>query len=308
MPFEYDQDVTQAQIDRFLIGKEDTSAIDGIELDEEKCKALCKDIIANGRQSFVDAVDSCTYTLADTLAVDDTGVNPGDVVVGHLVCEGIESEYCVGGRRPLCHRPARLAGGKALGVQLAAMAHMETVSVTAFRELAEQLHAHGAPKVLIERCLAAATDEVLHARLLSILAKHYGGSFEAEAAGCDVGANLRDIAIHNAVEGCVNEAWAACLAVHQARAATDPAIRRVFARIARDEIRHAQLAWDLHEWVLTQLSESDVRAVMTAQRQAISALKEQDFIVDNEVEATLGFPDAQAAGRLKAAFANGLAA
>jgi cell division septum initiation protein DivIVA len=51
-------------------------------------------------------------------------------------------------------------------------------------------------------------------------------------------------------EGCVNETIAALTASEQARAATDPALRAILERIARDEADHAELAWRFVDWAL----------------------------------------------------------
>lgn len=67
---------------------------------------------------------------------------------------------------------------------------------------------------------------------------------------------LLSIAIHNAVEGCVSETWAAMMAQIQAERAETPELRALFSTIARDEITHGQLAWDLHAWLLEQLDDA----------------------------------------------------
>jgi hypothetical protein len=185
------------------------------------------------------------------------------------------------------------------------MAHMETVSITAFEELADQLQAHGAPQDLVDRCRAAAEDERLHARLLGALASRHGGRFEGETIPCQSSADLLTIAMHNATEGCVNEAWAACLATHQALMATDPMIRHAFKRIAQDEVRHAQLSWDMHAWFLTQLSPADQRLVHAAQADALATLREEKEISE---DALLGLPGAELSQHLRSRFADALAA
>ena len=45
------------------------------------------------------------------------------------------------------------------------------------------------------------------------------------------------------------------------------------AQIAKDEIEHAQLSWDLHSWFCAQLSEGERRQVEIAQLDAIRQLQ-----------------------------------
>jgi rubrerythrin len=116
---------------------------------------------------------------------------------------------------------------------------------------------------------------------------------------------MLEVALNNAVEGCVYETWAACLATHQAVTAPDAVLRRIFAKIARDEVRHAQLAWDLHEWFLTQLSPEEAQQVQAAQHQAMAALA-AEVPAGNHPE--LGFPTDKTAQDLKALFVQSLAA
>lgn len=302
-------DLIQGELENALPNSisETDATVDIAALSEADCEDMCQFVLQEDGKIYnlISTLDDCTVTATE---VDPSAVEGGDDVVATLSCSGVYTPECIGGRRPLCHRPAELSEGNILGTQLAGMAHMETVSVTAFEELAQQLSSLGAPKDFINRCRSAANDERLHAALLNKLANRYGGSFNGEALPCDTGASLLDIALHNAVEGCVNEAWAACLAAHQARAATDATIRRVFAQIARDEVRHAQLAWDLHGWMLSQLTEAEQALVQEAQQEAIDALQQQQVNNDNAMTRFIGLPDANTNRRLKAAFAQELAA
>ena len=77
---------------------------------------------------------------------------------------------------------------------------------------------------------------------------------------------------HNAREGCVYETFAALLAHVRARHAPDPRLRRVFARVAADEVHHAQLSWDLDAWFRTQLDANATACVETARGEALASL------------------------------------
>ena len=50
-------------------------------------------------------------------------------------------------------------------------------------------------------------------------------------------------------------------------------MRRFYKGIARDEMKHAQLSWDLHAWFMSELLVEERSQVRTAQRKAISQLR-----------------------------------
>jgi len=154
---------------------------------------------------------------------------------------------CVGGRRPLGGFISS-AEAQDAGLWWAGMARLEHVSVRAFVELARDLAAHGAPASLVERALAAAEDEVEHTRLCVERARFHGVEPQLDG-GHSPAASLVELARQNAREGCVREAFAALEAGWQAQHAASPADRAVLWAIHADEVRHGQLAWDIHAWV-----------------------------------------------------------
>ena len=82
-----------------------------------------------------------------------------------------------------------------------------------------------------------------------------------------------DIALENAVEGCVRETYGALVAEYQARTAADPEIRSVLRRIARDEARHARLSHDVAAWLEPRLSSDERAAIARARADAIADLR-----------------------------------
>ncbi|HVH98569.1 MAG TPA: ferritin-like domain-containing protein [Enhygromyxa sp.] len=194
---------------------------------------------------------------------------------GSVSCEGTGVEYICKGRRPLGHVEASDdAGGDALGSTLASMAQLEAASVVAFEQLAEQLTDLDAPTSLRERCRAAAEDERNHARWLTRLAARRGSSVREPTLDASAPDRLA-IALHNAVEGCVHEAFAALVAAVVARSGESVVLRRIYARIADDETRHGQLAWDLHAWFLNRLPSRERELVEAAQREALERLPDR---------------------------------
>ena len=158
------------------------------------------------------------------------------------------------------------------GAVLAQMAELEAASVPAFQRLARELEAHGAPTELAQRATQAARDEVRHTRILRRLARALGGNVGKPTHAKLVVRDLLPIAIENAIEGCVREAYGALVASFQAeRAATS--LRADFCAIAKDEREHAALAEDVDQWLATQLDEAARAQVAAARSRAQQELR-----------------------------------
>ncbi|MCB9762024.1 MAG: hypothetical protein H6739_19530 [Alphaproteobacteria bacterium] len=216
---------------------------------------------------------------------------------------GMGAGYLFAGRRPLGHVDPSDAADT-LDAWLARCAHLEAASVLAFRQLARQLHGWGAPAALIERCLQAAAEEAEHARVLIALTDvpipHTNPGPADEA--------LYAVALHNAVEGCVNECWAAMLAFLKARYARAPALRAAYARLVDDETRHGELAWDVHRWLMGQLDEADQQRITEAQRAAIARLPAVARVQAERLPQAMGLPAPAAAAAMARRFGAGLLA
>ena len=84
--------------------------------------------------------------------------------------------------------------------------------------------------------------------------------------------SLVEIARENAVEGCVRETAGAVVAARDAGRFEDPRLREIFAAIAVDERRHANLAWAVDDWARPRLTAAERRDVDAARAAAIRAL------------------------------------
>ena len=178
------------------------------------------------------------------------------------------------------------------GAVLAQMAELEAASVPAFQRLARELEAHGAPSELAERATRAAGDEVRHTRILRRLAQAHGGRMGKPTHAKLVVRDLLPIAIENAVEGCVREAYGALVASLQAERAA-PHLRADFGEIARDEREHAALAEDVDKWLAEQLdgaARAQISAARTRAKQELRAALEQATECPS-----LGLPDREIA-------------
>lgn len=205
-----------------------------------------------------------------------------------------EGRNCaVEGRRPAGWNASGGVGETPIGAYFASCAELEAISVDAFRELAAELASHGAPRDLVDRCELAARDEIVHASLVGDLARQFGAETPAitRVARSEVRA-LVDIAIENAVEGCVRELFGAAQARVRASCARDAEIRAVMARIADDEARHADLSAAIGTYLDARLTEAERTRVRRAMADARRELRAEIAAakVDVELQERAGVP------------------
>ena len=211
--------------------------------------------------------------------------------------------FAAGGRPPLGLRARRpIDAADPAGAFFAAMAHVEAAAVDGFDELAAALAAHGAPSVLVADARGAAADEARHARVAAAFARRFGAAapppVEIDAVAAP---SLETLALANAREGCVLETWGAVVTAWQAHSAADRPVRRAFGNIARDELRHAELAFAVARWLQSRLSLPARRRVREARRAAAAELALQvERPAPPRLAATLGLPGRDAARGLVA--------
>jgi len=238
------------------------------------CDSLCETLMLKETDWEYSFVDTCSMTLdssffepsEDTAEMENTDID-GSTVVGSIECSGEIIEYMCKGRRPLGYQ-------EGTGGYFARSAHLEAASVVAFVQLSRQLQRWDAPKDLIERCVEAAQDEVRHSNIMARLAK----CFTEKLSPLQVDSTAEDlftVALHNATEGCIFETWSALEMKLISHTAKTEELRNVFAKIAEDETKHAQLSWDLHHWFLARLSAPQRQEILTAQRNALRVLQEE---------------------------------
>lgn len=292
--FNVDAAVTEADVAKFMsdwrLG----------ERGDIGCERLCGYVYQRDRGWELATAESCQHTIAATAAADPKAV------VGHIQCAGSGIEYICMGRRPLGHVEVAPPGGS-LAEHLAQCAHLEAASVAAFEQLAALLTGWGAPTELVDRCRVAAREETRHAALLAALAAR-GGVTVTQPEQAPIAASRLAIAAHNAAEGCVFEAWAAVRAAWVAARASDPAVRAAYLPIAADEARHADLAWNLHTWLMGQLDEPSRAMVSAAQAAALASLPDVAAGQAGRDPPELGMPPRAALVAMASRFAAGLRA
>lgn len=222
--------------------------------------------------------------------------------------EVIETGACAG-RRPdgICLRTEGYSD--AVADHLAQLSWLEGAAVIAFERLALDLSEHGAPAALVARARAAAADEVDHAARMGQIAMRHGVEVRAVQVSERQERSLFDIALENAVEGCVRETFGVVDAAYRAERAPTAELRELFARIADDEARHAALSWDIHHWIVQQLSDAERAQVELAARQAQEELVRQlQQARPDAVEAELGAPSSAVAVAMAQSLARSLTA
>jgi hypothetical protein len=108
--------------------------------------------------------------------------------------------------------------------------------------------------------------------------------------------SLEAIATENAIEGCVRETYGALLATWQSMHARDRDVRGAMKSIARDETRHASLAWTVQRWLDRRLDRSARARVAEAKRTAIAQLR-AELAIEPDFQAIrdLGVPTSRRA-------------
>jgi hypothetical protein len=201
-------------------------------------------------------------------------------------------------------QPAVRACGEA--EVLAHLALLERESVPAFERLAAELATHGAPDALVRDAKRAANDERMHARVMTRLARRAGATVPRWRPSRGPVRPLRALAEENAREGCVRETFGALVAAWQCVRAADPKLRAAMRVIARDETRHAALAWRVDAWARGRLSVDECASLDAIRDREVQALREEVRRPTEARRRALGFPCGDDAQRLVAACTQGL--
>lgn len=183
-----------------------------------------------------------------------------------------QSFGAVEGRRPADVRFVPYAAEHEVGAFFAEAYQLEAAAVTAFSILAHELRVHGAPAELIAAAEQAERDEVRHTQMTAALAQRFAAEPQQPSVARHDPRPLLCIALENVVEGCVREAYGAFVASWQGMFAQDAHVRAIMARIARDEIQHAELAFAIDAWIRPQLSEPEQALLLAARTDAVADL------------------------------------
>ena len=252
-------------------------------LTEESCSTLCYE--QSG--TYYDYLCSCDYTGPDA-----DGNHP--VTCEYTMC-------AVEGRgHANIAKLTRATGASEMNRYFIRAYHAEASSVAAFVQLRAELKQHGAPEELLQRCMKAAVEEVHHARMMAKLIRDAGECIPELDFGRISKRSMFELALDNAVEGCIFETYSALKAHYQSKHATDPRVRTVMKVVAPDETRHAQLAWDIHHFLMSKLSEDEQELIRHAQHQAAQQLIDQAKSEVERVDGNMVAPPIELAERFAA--------
>jgi hypothetical protein len=199
-------------------------------------------------------------------------------------------EPCPGGRplrdpngnavvAPLVETGTRLAPATARdeerGRRWARAAQFEHASIASFAEFSLALLALGAPLDLVARAHEAALDEVQHARLAFGLAAAFAhcavgpGALDAVSVQREV--SPEHVLVSTIRDGCVAETRAALDARRDSRDAATDEEREVLTVLARDEERHAELAFATVAWIVARFG-APVRRALSREIERLETL------------------------------------
>ncbi|WP_394829166.1 ferritin-like domain-containing protein [Pendulispora albinea] len=262
---------------------------DGFEVIAKKVTGDCDPIVIT-RYLLRVARDGTVAVLADEIASRHYGYCIGRRPEGLEIAVPSDSTYSPVGR------------------YFAEVAHLEAASVIAFRALERELTHHGAPRSLRRRAARAARDEMRHAAMTARIAKRYGATAPTTpVVASRKTRSLEAMAIENAVEGCVRETFGALVATYQAERAGDAVIAAAMRIIARDETRHAGLAWEVAAWLDEKLSPKARARVAHARAAAICEMLEDAHLpVAAELTARAGQPPPRESARMAAELARAM--
>lgn len=240
-----------------------------------------------------DCEDICGQTTGtchgDTDSCLDGGYLPetGPITIDCVICPS------AAGRRTQGLKSAEpLPSANAIGAYFSHVFHLEAASVIAFRRLGQELELLGAPRAFVRSAARARRDEIRHARVTRGLALRFGGQPRSPRIRKIAPRPLEVVAFENAVEGCVRETYGALVATWQASHASDPSIASEMTRIAKDETRHAALAWEIARWSSEHLSKDAHDRLKMQVAQAIEVLESEIAEPAPELTRVAGLPTA----------------
>jgi len=262
----------------------------GWAVGSEHSAADCAQYCGVGRSDICSGtvVTGCSVQSAATVSCNNHYTYCADTPCGRLPA-GLRS------------RPGDRVQCSPVAAYLARAARLEGAAVFAFRALERELVAHGAPESLVSRAKQAQGDETRHHAAMAGLAGRFGASVLPVQVEEVPIRSLVEIAVENAVEGCVRETWGAAVAAYQGEAARDRSVRRAMRSIAVDEAEHALLGWNVDAWARRRLSRADGAKVDAALAASRDHLLQGANAVAPVLRDLCGLPDAAASSRLLAA-------
>ncbi|CAN5218898.1 hypothetical protein BH09MYX1_BH09MYX1_09630 [soil metagenome] len=170
----------------------------------------------------------------------------------------------------------------------------EAASVYGFEQVVRELVVHGAPEHLVEWARRAAQEEVRHAAEMRAEARARGIEPRKVSDANPPTDSLLAFARANLAEGCVAETYSALQLVWMAQHAA-PGYRELLARTAEDEVGHAGLAFEIHEWAASRLAADERTELRAALQVALRDMVRDASVPPPDALAEIGMPSADVA-------------
>ncbi|MGE0321056.1 MAG: ferritin-like domain-containing protein [Polyangiaceae bacterium] len=161
------------------------------------------------------------------------------------------------------------------GRYFAECADLERAAVFAFARMASELEALGAPDELVKDARRSLREEERHVAVMDVLAERFRGEPAGVSTPETEPRGAFEVALENAVEGCVREAYGALVGLWQAEHAAEPEVRAALRDVAEEELRHAALSWRVAAWLEPRLSDSERERIALARGQAFAELTQE---------------------------------
>ena len=148
-----------------------------------------------------------------------------------------------------------------IGLEWLHQAEAEHASIASFARHTLQLMSIGASSELILRSQQASIDEIEHAKMCYGFASRFMG-VEIYPGPLDMIGSLDKLNIEDIVEsviqdGCIQETISAIEGQFRAKYARDEVVKISLTKLAADETKHAQLAWDTIKWIVEKYPEHE---------------------------------------------------
>ena len=269
---------------------------------EIECSLLCQQTLMNSSyMTGTYMISSCEESLADNWT-ETIATSAEDAIMGSVTCVLQPQPRIMRGRAPM-NAENHFIPSTDLATHFARQAQEEALSVFSFAELYQTVQAHNAPSSLLQRCVQALREEQMHTQMAISLCTKHGGDVPTISVPSQSTPNLFALTLHNALVGCIQESWAALLEQYQAMHGT--AHHHIQNRIAQDELAHAQLAWDIHAFLMSLLGTQEQEIIRTSMRKLLAS-KDISYMPSFPNSEILGIPSKETQQQLHEHFSTQL--
>ena len=149
-----------------------------------------------------------------------------------------------------------------IGLEWLQQAEAEHASIASFARHTLQLMSIGASSELILRSQRASIDEIEHAKMCYGFASKFM-EVEIYPGPLDMIGSLDKLNIEDIIEsviqdGCIQETISAIEGHFRAKYTSDEVVKNSLTKLAADETKHAQLAWDTIKWIVEKYPQHEV--------------------------------------------------